>query len=149
MSKNGDQEAWQFPNHCRIVCDTFKVFAHQHDTWDTGATAKTIIPRPQRNSSLASHQTETHGWKFYPCADISRWPWSKIDVLPTINIMAEAFMPLEELLLVAVPEHDDSRLIDILYYYKVVYVVCFISNVIYHFNIVCTTFFICRPNNIF
>ena len=59
----------------------------------------------------------------------------------TINIMADVFMILEELLLLAVPEYNDSRLIDILYCYNVLNVICFISNVIYHFNIICTTLF--------
>ena len=51
--------------------------------------------------------------KILYCADISRWPWSKIDVTLTIKIIANMFMPLEELLLVAVPEYNDSRLSDI------------------------------------
>ena len=67
----------------------------------------------------------------------------------TIIIMADVFMTLEELLLVAVAEYDDSRLIDILYCCNVLNVICFISNVIYHFSIICTTFFICRPKQYF
>ena len=49
---------------CQLLLpSTVKVVAHQRDTWDTGATAKTIIPRPLRNSSLISHQTVTRRMK--------------------------------------------------------------------------------------
>ena len=64
--------------------------------------------------------------------------------------MADVFMPLEELLLVAGPEYNGNRLRDILYCYNVLNVICFILNVIYHFNIICIQHFLhVGLNNIF
>ena len=61
--------------------------------------------------------------------------------------MADVFTTQEELLLLAVAEYD-SRLIDILHCYNVLNVICFISNVIYHYNIIVQHFLHVSLNNI-